>query len=138
MILRNVLSQFFIVKCVSKSLLVSLCLKLFNLDEKIIGDTHAFCLRSVSRQLKRVAAEEANVRFLELDLGYGTLTLKAQALVRRPVERTEDKKLNLRLRQRGASGLLRIVNKSTSFLSFVRSKIGRWLMVERSRHQGAI
>ena len=36
----------------------SLCLKLFNLDEKIIeGDTHAICLRSVSRQLKRVAAE---------------------------------------------------------------------------------
>ena len=37
----------------------SLCLKLFNLDEKIIeeGDTHAICLRSVSRQLKRVVAE---------------------------------------------------------------------------------
>ena len=37
-----------------------LCLKLCNLDEKIIdgGDTHqAICLRSVSRQLKRVAAE---------------------------------------------------------------------------------
>ena len=51
----------------------SLCLKLFNLD-KIIeeGDTHAICLRSVSRQLKRVAAETTNVRFPELDLGYGT------------------------------------------------------------------
>ena len=37
----------------------SLCLRLFNIDEKIIeeGDTHATCLRSVSRQLKRVAAE---------------------------------------------------------------------------------
>ena len=40
----------------------SLCLRLFNIDEKIIeeGDTHATCLRSVSRQLKRVAAEKAN------------------------------------------------------------------------------
>ena len=30
-----------------------------NLDERIIqeGETHAICLRSVSRQLKRVAAE---------------------------------------------------------------------------------
>ena len=36
----------------------SLCLRLFNVDVKIIeGDTHATCLRSVSRQLKRVAAE---------------------------------------------------------------------------------
>ena len=34
-------------------------LKLFNLDEYIIqeGNTQAICLRSVSRQLKRVAAE---------------------------------------------------------------------------------
>ena len=34
-------------------------LKLFNLDEYIIeeGDTHAMCVRSVSRQLKRVAAK---------------------------------------------------------------------------------
>ena len=65
--------------------------------------------------------------------------------MRRPVERTEDKKLNLRRRQRGASGLLRIVNKSTSFLSFIRSRIGSHLVwklslqiVESSRHQGAI
>jgi len=40
---------------------------------------------------------------------------------------TDDKKLNLRLRQRAeASGLLRIVNKSTSFC-FKRSKIGSHL-----------
>ena len=61
--------------------------------------------------------------------------------MRKPVELTEDKELNLRLRQRGASGLLRIVNKSTSFLSFIRSKIGShfsWKislqMVGRNRH----
>ena len=70
------------------------------------------------------------MRFPELDRGYGTGRLKAQALVRRPVERTEDKKLNLRLRQRGASGLLRVVNKSTSFLSFIRSKIDSHLSLE--------
>ena len=52
--------------------------------------------------------------------------------MRKPVERTEDKKLNLRLRQRGAIGLLRIVNKSTSFLSHIRSKIGSHLSLENS------
>ena len=50
--------------------------------------------------------------------------------MRRPVERTEDKKLNSRLRQRGASGLLRIVKKSTSSMSFIRSKIGSHLSLE--------
>ena len=50
--------------------------------------------------------------------------------MRKPVERTEDKELNLRLRQRGASGLLKIVNKSTSFLSFIRSKIGSHFSLE--------
>ena len=51
----------------------SLCLKLFNLDDYIIeeGDTHTIRLRSLSRQLKRVAAEKANVWFPELDRGYG-------------------------------------------------------------------
>ena len=58
------------------------------------------------------------------------------ALVRRPVERPEDKKLNLCLRQRGASGLLRIVNKSTSFLSFIRSKIGSHLSLENKLTDG--
>ena len=50
--MRNVTSKL-------RNKIKSLCLKLFNLDEKIIeeGDTHAICLRSVSRQLKRVAAE---------------------------------------------------------------------------------
>ena len=48
----------------------SLCLELFNLNEYIIqeGDTHAICLRPLSRQLKRVS----KVRFPELDQGYGT------------------------------------------------------------------
>ena len=77
------------------------------------------------------------MRFPELDRrGYGTLRLKAQALVRRTVERKEAKKLNLRLRQRGASGLLRIVNKSTSFLSFIRSKIGSHLSLENKLTDG--
>ena len=43
--------------------------------------------------------------------------------MRRPVERTEDKKLNLRLRQRGALSKL-------SFLSFIRSKLGSHLSLE--------
>ena len=49
-------------------------LKLFNIDEKIVEerDTLIICLRSVSRQLKRVAAEKANVRFSELDRRKGT------------------------------------------------------------------
>ena len=49
-------------------------LKLFNLDEKIVKerDTLTICLRSLSSQLKRVAAEKANVRFSELDRGKGT------------------------------------------------------------------
>ena len=56
--------------------------------------------------------------------------------MRKPVERTEDKELNLRLRQRGASGSLRIVNKSTSFLSFIRSKIGSHLSLENKFTDG--
>ena len=77
------------------------------------------------------------MRFPELDRrGYGTLRLKAQALVRRTVERKEAKKLNLRLRQRGASGSLRIVNKSTSFLSFIRSKIGSHLSLKNKLTDG--
>ena len=36
--------------------------------------------------------------------------------MRKPVDQTEDRKLNLRLRQKRASGLLRIVNTSTVFL----------------------
>ena len=65
--------------------------------------------------------------------------------MRKPVELKEDKKLNLRLRKRGAPGLLTVVNKSTTFLSFIRSKIGSLLSLEnkltdihRSRHQRAI
>ena len=56
--------------------------------------------------------------------------------MRKPAERTEDKKLNLRLRQKGASGLLRIVNKITSFLSFIRSKIGSHLSLENRLTDG--
>ena len=55
--------------------------------------------------------------------------------MRKPVEQREDKELNLRLRQRGASGLLRIVNKSTSFLSFIRSKIGSHLSLENNMNE---
>ena len=58
--------------------------------------------------------------------------------MRKPAERTEDKKLNLRLRQRGASGLLRIVNKITSFLSFIRSKIGSYLSLENKLTDGSV
>ena len=58
--------------------------------------------------------------------------------MRKPAERTEDKKLNLRLRQRGASGLLRIVNKITSFLSFIRSKIGSHLSLENKLTGGSV
>ena len=109
-------------------------LKLFNLDEKIVEerDTLTICLRSVSRQLKRVAAEKANVRFSELDRGKGTWRLKAQDLECKPVEWTEDKELNLRLRQRGASGLLRILK---SFLSFIRWKIGSHLSLENKMNE---
>ena len=53
--------------------------------------------------------------------------------MRKPVKRTEDKELNLRLRQRGASGLLRILK---SFLSFIRSKIGSHLSLENKFTDG--
>lgn len=56
--------------------------------------------------------------------------------MRKPVQRTEDKELNLRLRQRRASGLLRIVNKSTSFLVFIRSKMGSHLSLENRLTDG--
>ena len=58
--------------------------------------------------------------------------------MRKLAERTEDKKLNLRLRQKGASGLLRIVNKITSFLSFIRSKIGSHLSLENKLTDGSV
>ena len=52
----------------------SLCLKLFNQAAKIEEeeDTRAICLKSVSRQLKRVAVEQANARLLELEREKGT------------------------------------------------------------------
>ena len=58
--------------------------------------------------------------------------------MRKPAERTEDKKLNLSLRNKGASGLLRIVNKITSFLSFIRSKIGSHLSLENKLTDGSV
>ena len=58
--------------------------------------------------------------------------------MRKPAERTEDKKLNLSLRKKGASGLLRIVNKITSFLSFIRSKIGSHLSLENKLTDGSV
>ena len=58
------------------------------------GDT-----RAIKKGSSRVSA---NARFPESDREKGTWRLKAQALMHKPVERKEDKKLNLRLIQRGA------------------------------------
>ena len=49
------------------------------------------------------------------------------ALVRRPTKRLDDKKLNISLRQRGAKGLVMILNNRISFLSLIRSEIGNHL-----------
>ena len=63
------------------------------------GDTHAICLIKISvKAIKKSGSRvSANVRFPELDRGYRTWRLKAQALVRRLVKFTFKTKKSIRI-----------------------------------------